>query len=327
MPVSRLIRRSVLLAAAVAVALSAPALAQNSARLFGVVTDHEGNAVDGATILMEFQGGLTRSFQSSSNSQGEYIQVGLASGPYLVTITAEGVGVLRYNLRLSAGQEFELDVQVLGRGQIDRTGLSAEEIAELDAREATADAFEGGLEAARGGNYDEAAELLSEAIETTPDCGECYRNLGIVEFQRRNYDASEQALRQATELAPDDAAAFNALAEVYNAQRRFDEAGEASAEATRLSGGAAGGGGDAGAVFDQGLIAWNAGRLADARGRFEQTLELDPSHGEAHYWIGMANLNAGQMAEAVASWRIYVEREPDGRFAAQANGLIAQLAP
>ena len=327
MPVSRLIRRSVLLAAAVAVVLSAPALAQNSARLFGVVTDHEGNAVDGATILMEFQGGLTRSFQSSSNSQGEYIQVGLASGPYLVTITAEGVGVLRYNLRLSAGQEFELDVQVLGRGQIDRTGLSAEEIAELDAREATADAFEGGLEAARGGNYDEAAELLSEAIETTPDCGECYRNLGIVEFQRRNYDASEQALRQATELAPDDAAAFNALAEVYNAQRRFDEAGEASAEATRLSGGAAGGGGDAGAVFDQGLIAWNAGRLADARGLFEQTLELDPSHGEAHYWIGMANLNAGQMAEAVASWRIYVEREPDGRFAAQANGLIAQLAP
>jgi hypothetical protein len=41
----------------------------------------------------------------------------------------------------------------------------------------------------------------------------------------------------------------------------------------------------------------------------------------------MANLNAGQMAEAVASWRIYVEREPNGRFAAQANALIAQLAP
>ena len=326
MPVSRPIRL-MLLAAAVAVFLVQPALAQNSARIFGVVTDHEGNPVDGASVLMEFQGGVPRSFQSSSNAQGEYIQVGLASGPYLVTITAEGIGILRYNLRVSAGEEFELDAQVLGRGQIDRTGLSAEEVAELDAREATADAFAGGLEAARGGNYDEAAQLLTEAIEVTPDCGECFRNLGIVEFQRGNYDEAEQALRRATEIAPDDAAAFGALAEVYNAQRRFDDAGEASAEATRLSGGAGGGGGDAGAVFDQGLIAWNAGRLADARGLFEQTLELDPSHGEAHYWIGMASLNAGQMAEAVASWRIYVEREPDGRFAAQANGLIAQLAP
>lgn len=325
MPVSRPIRL-MLLAAAVAVVFVQPALAQNSARIFGVVTDHEGNPVDGATVLMEFQGGLTRSFETSSNARGEYIQVGLASGPYLVTITAEGVGGARYNLRVSAGEEFELDVQVLGRGQVDRTGLSAEEIADLEAREATAGAFAGGLEAARGGNYDEAAQFLAEAIEATPDCGECLRNLGIVEFQRGNYDEAEQALRRATEIAPDDAAAFDALADVYNTQRRFDEAGEASAEATRLSGGAAGGG-DAGAVFDQGLIAWNAGRLADARGLFEQTLELDPSHGEAHYWIGMANLNAGQMAEAVASWRIYVEREPNGRFAAQANGLIAQLAP
>ena len=326
MPVSRPIRL-MLLAAAVAAVLVQPALAQNSARIFGVVTDHEGNPVDGASVLMEFQGGVPRSFQSSSNAQGEYIQVGLASGPYLVTITAEGIGILRYNLRVSAGEEFELDAQVLGRGQIDRTGLSSEAIAELDAREATADAFAGGLEAARGGNYDEAAQFLTEAIEVTPDCGECFRNLGIVEFQRGNYDEAEQALRRATEIAPDDAAAFGALADVYNTQRRFDEAGEASAEATRLSGGAAGGGGDAGAVFDQGLIAWNAGRLADARGLFEQTLELDASHGEAHYWIGMANLNAGQMAEAVASWRIYVEREPDGRFAAQASALIAQLAP
>ena len=325
MPASRPIRL-MLLAAAVAVVLVQPALAQNSARIFGVVTDHEGNPVDGATVLMEFQGGVTRSFQTSSNDRGEYIQVGLASGPYLVTITAEGIGVLRYNLRLSAGQEFELDAQVLGQGQIDRTGLSEEEIAELEAAETTRGAFSGGLDAARGGDFDEAARLLAEAIEVTPDCGECLRNLGIVEFQRGNYDEAEQALRRATEIAPDDAAAFDALADVYNTQRRFDEAGEASAEATRLSGGAAGGG-DAGAMFDQGLIAWNAGRLADARGLFEQTLELDPSHGEAHYWLGMANLNAGQMAEAVAAWRIYVEREPDGRFAAQANALIAQLAP
>ena len=132
---------------------------------------------------------------------------------------------------------------------------------------------------------------------------------------------------RATEIAADDAAAFDTLAAVYNAQRRFDDAGEASAEASRIRGGAGGGGGDAGAVFNQGLAAWNAGRTDEARGHFEQTLELDPGHGEANYWLGMASLNAGQIAEAVTFWRTYVEREPDGRFAAQATGLIAQLAP
>ena len=326
MPVSRPIRLT-LLAAAVAVFLVQPAFAQNSARIFGVVSDHEGNPVEGATVLLEFQGGITRSFETTSNDEGEYIQMGLASGPYIVTVTAEGIGALRYSVRVSAGEEFELDAQVLAPGQVDRTGLSAEEIAELDAREATAGAFAGGLEAARAGNYDEAAEFLTEAIESTPDCGECLRNLGIVEYQRGNYDEAEAALLQATGIAPDDAAAFDTLAAVYNAQRRFDDAGDASAEAARLRGGASGGGGDAGAVFNQGLAAWNAGRTDEARGHFEQTLALDPSHGEANYWLGMASLNAGQLAEAVAYWRTYVEREPDGRFAAQATGLIAQLAP
>ena len=325
MPVSQPIRLT-LLAAAVAVVLIPPAFAQNSARIFGIVSDHEGTPVEGATILLEFQGGITRSFETTSNDEGEYIQMGLASGPYIVTVTAEGIGALRYSVRVSAGEEFELDAQVLAPGQVDRTGLSAEEIAELDAREATAGAFAGGLAAARDGNYDEAAELLAEAIESTPDCGECLRNLGIVEYERGNHDEAEQALLQATEIAPDDAAAFDTLAAVYNAQRRFDDAGEASAEAARLRGGTAGGG-DAGAVFNQGLAAWNAGRTDEARGHFEQTLELDPSHGEANYWLGMASLNAGQIAEAVAYWRTYVEREPDGRFAAQATGLIAQLAP
>ena len=325
MPVSRPIL-PILLAAAVAVALAQPAFAQNSARIFGIVSDHEGNPVEGASILLEFQGGITRSFETTSNDEGEYIQMGLASGPYIVTVTAEGIGALRYSVRVSAGEEFELDAQVLAPGQVDRTGLSAEEIAELDARAATADAFAGGLAAAREGNYDEAAEFLTEAIESTPGCGECFRNLGIVEYQRGNYDEAEQALLQATEIAPDDAAAFDTLAAVYNAQRRFDDAGEASAEASRLRGGATGGG-DAGAVFNQGLAAWNAGRTDEARGHFEQTLALDPSHGEANYWLGMASLNAGQIAEAVTYWRTYVEREPDGRFAAQATGLIAQLAP
>ena len=318
--------RPLLLAAAVTAALAHPLSAQNSARIFGVLTDHEGNPIEGASVLMEFQGGITRSFEAVSNDEGEYIQMGLASGPYIVTITAEGIGQLRYSVRVSAGEQFELDAQVLGSGQVDRTGLSAEEIAALEAREATADAFEGGLAAARGGDYDEAARLLGEAIETTPDCGECLRNLGIVEYQRGNHDAAEQALRRATEITPDDAAAFATLAAVYNAQRRFDEAGEASAEAARLRGGDAGGG-DPGAVFNQGLAAWNAGRTDEARGLFEQTLDLDPNHGEANYWLGMASLNAGQIAEAVAYWRTYVEREPDGRFANQANGLIAQLAP
>lgn len=324
MPVSRLIRQSVLLlAAAVIMVSSQPGFAQNSARIYGVVTDHEGDPVEGATILIEFTGGLSRSYELVTNDEGEYVQIGLGSGPYSVTVTSERLGTLLSNLTLSAGLEFELDLAYLAPGAVDREGLSAEDLAKLEAAETTSAEFADGVAAARDGDLAEAARAFNEAAALTPECGDCFRNLGIVELQRENYDSAETALRRATEIDPNDAAAFDALANLYNAQRRFDEAGAASAAATRRSGR----GDNAGAIFDQGLIAWNAGRIDEARGLFEQTLTLDPNHGEANYWMGMASLNGGQIPEAVTYMRTYLEREPSGRFTTEATALLAQLAP
>ena len=41
----------------------------------------------------------------------------------------------------------------------------------------------------------------------------------------------------------------------------------------------------------------------------------------------MANLNGGQMAEAAAEFRIYLDREPNGRFAATATGILSSIQP
>ena len=320
---SRLRRSMVVLA----IAAAAPAAAQNSARVFGVVTDPAGRIVEGATITLEYQGGLARSFEMTTNDEGEYLQMGLMRGPYVLTASMEGVGINRVSIDLLAGQELEQDLTLRTVEELYRESLSEEERAALDARAATSDAFDQGLAAVRGGDLAGAVPLFQAALQTTPDCAECQRNLGIVQGRLGAYDEAEAAFQAALGLEPDNAATYEGLAELYNAQRRFDEAAEASAAAARLSGGGAGGGDNATAVFDQGLIFWNAGRLDDARQQFERTLELDPEHGEAHYWLGMANLNAGQMAEAAAEFRIYLEREPNGRFAATATGILSSIQP
>ena len=41
----------------------------------------------------------------------------------------------------------------------------------------------------------------------------------------------------------------------------------------------------------------------------------------------MANLNGGQMAEAAAEFQIYLDREPNGRFAATATGILSSIQP
>ena len=317
--------RSMVAVVVLTIASVVPASAQNSARVFGVITDRGGQPVAGATVTLEFAGGLTRSFEVTTDEAGEFLQIGLARGPYTLTAGREGVGVNRVAIDLVVGQELEQNLMLLTVEEIYRDSLSDAERTDLDARNATTDAFEQGLAAARGGELEVAVGHLRTALEATPDCAECQRNLGIVYGRMEAYAESEAAFRAALALDPDNAETYGGLAEIYNAQRRFDDAAEASAAAGRLSGG--GGSDDPTAVFDQGLIFWNAGRLDEARQQFERTLQLDPEHGEAHYWLGMANLNGGQMAEAAAELKIYLDREPNGRFAATATGILSSIQP
>ena len=316
--------RVVLATLTATLALTSVASAQQSARIYGVVTDSDGEPVPDASIVVEFQGGLARQFEMTTNDEGEFIQMGLLRGPYSVSVVKEGVGALTGTVTLRAGQSFEMNMELLSPDEVIRESLSEEELAALERAEATTDAFDRGLAAARSGNLDEAVTQLNSALDTAPGCAECQRNLGIVYTQMEQYAQAETAFKAALALDPDNAASYDGLAEIYNTQRRFDEAAVASAEAARLSG-AAGGGDSATAVFDQGLIFWNAGRLDDARRQFERTLELDPEHGESHYWLGMANLNGGQIPEAVAEFEIYLDREPDGRFAEQATGILSSI--
>ena len=317
------LRRSVV---ALAIAAAVPASAQNNARVFGVITDAAGQPVEGVTITLVYEGGLARSYEVTTNAEGEYLQMGLVRGPYTLTAIKEGTGINRAAIQLTAGQQLEQDLTLRTLEEVYRDSVSEEERAALDARAATTDAFDQGLAAARGGDLQGAVTLFRAALETTPDCVECQRNLGLVLGQLGAWDEAEAALREALALDPENPETYEGLASIYNAQRRFDDAAEASAAATRLSGGG-GGGDDPTAVFDQGLIFWNSGRLDEARQQFERTLELDPNHGEAHYWLGMANLNAGQMAEAAAEFRIYLDREPNGRFAATATGILSSIQP
>ena len=140
---------------------------------------------------------------------------------------------------------------------------------------------------------------------------------------------AESAYQRALVIRPDDTVAYEGLAEIYNTQRRFNDAAEASAQAVAISGAAMvrAEGGDAGVVFNQGLILWNAGRIPEARQQFERTLELDPDRGEAHYWLAMVNLNGGKASEAAAVLKVYLDLKPDGRYAAEATGILVSIEP
>jgi tetratricopeptide (TPR) repeat protein len=149
--------------------------------------------------------------------------------------------------------------------------------------------------------------------------------MGISQAAKKDYDSAEASFKKAIELKADYAEAYTGLANLYNATRKFDLAATASAKAAELSGPAAGGGGNADALFNQGVILWNAGKIPEAKKQFEAALAADPNHAESHYQLGMSLVNEGNLAGAGTEFETYLKLAPTGPNAATAKGILGSL--
>ena len=78
------------------VAAGVPAAAQTTGQIKGKVVDGKGQPVDKAAVTIEFKGGVNLKREVKTNKKGEFIQVGLQPGPYLVSAKGEaGVAEIR----------------------------------------------------------------------------------------------------------------------------------------------------------------------------------------------------------------------------------------
>jgi tetratricopeptide (TPR) repeat protein len=278
------------------------------------VLDAQGKPVEGAVVTIEATEANRRA-QTKTNRNGEFLQVGLASGRYNVTVSKDNLKAVQ-PANVSQGTPVELTIQLTPT-----SGLTPEQIKQQQEMQTLA---AGAIEAMRAGRDDDAIRQFNELVVKVPTCSDCYYNLGVAYGKKQQYAEAETSFKKAIELAPNSGDAYTGLANVYNATKRFDLAQEASAKAAQLTS-ASGGGGSAEAVYNQGVILWNAGKFAEAKVQFEAAVKADPSMAMAHYQLGMANLNLGQIPEAKAAFQEYLKVDPNGPKSAEVQGFVKQL--
>lgn len=310
-----------LLVAVVAVFLAVPAAAQSTGMVKGKVIDDKGQPVEGAKVTIDFLDGVNRKQETKTNKKGEFIQIGLFPGNYKVTAEKEKLGSQAFDVRVRIGATADVNFQLVPGAS---AGMSKEDAAKnAELRKS----FEEGVAASQAGNYDAAIAAFTHGTELHANCFDCWFNIGYAETQKKENDKAEAAYKKAIELKPDYAAAYNALATLYNNERKFDLAAQMSAKATEL-GTAAGGdaaGGNADAMYNQGVILWNAGKVAEAKKQFQNAIAANPNHAESHYQLGMALVNEGNLADAANEFDTYLKLAPEGPNAAQAKALVSQL--
>ena len=302
------------LALALALGAASAASAQTG-MIRGKVTDAEGKPAPGVQIVIEFADGVNRKFEVKSDRRGEYIQIGLTPGNYTVTATHEKLGAQTAKVRVNLSKPVEANFAFV-------PGASGPSKADMAKANELKKLFEEGVAASRANNADLAIEKFNAAAAVMPNCYDCYYNIGFAYSQKKDEKQAEAAWLKALELKPDYGEALNALATLYNNQKRFDEAAAMGTKAA-AAGGATGGSADA--VYNQGIILWNQGKIPEAKAKFEEALKANPNHPESHFQLGMALLNEGKVPEAIGSFEKYLSLAPDGQYAAQAKAMLAQL--
>ena len=315
----------VLITLLLTVVCATPSFSQSTGILRGQVTGADGEGVPGVKIVITGTQRPIRTFETETNEEGMYRMMGLRDSGYEVTATTEtGSAMAAFTIR--GGQNLTVDLDLGASAAAATAALSEEDLANEALRAELSASFEQGVAASAAGDYVEAIAQFEVAISIVDTCYSCYHNIGLAHVELGQVDEAEIAFKAAIDLRADNAASYTGLAGIYNSQRRFAEAAEMSAEAARLSGGGAGAT-DPVAVYNQGVIYWNAGAFPEAKEQFEQAVALDPSNADAHYQLAMASLNLGDMTTAVEALEKYVEIAPDGQYADQARGMVQQLKP
>jgi Flp pilus assembly protein TadD len=301
-------------------ALTVPAAAQTG-QIRGKVTDAENKPVEGAKVTIQQLDNNTK-FEVKTKKNGEYMQIGLPPGQYKITAEKDGLSASKNN-RISLDMA-EVNLTIT-KGGASMEGVSKEERAKAEAKVAGIKAaYAEAAALTNAGKNDEAIAKFNEVLKDVPKCVECYMGIGLANSNKKDYPAAEAAFKQVLTLDPNSADAYNGLATIYNDQKQFDKAKEMSAEAMKRAPTGAGGGG-ADAMYNAGVIAWNANDFAKAAENFAAAVAANPNHGEAHFMLGQAYLNQGKLPEAGKEFETYLKIAPNGPNAAKAKSNAEML--
>ncbi len=291
--------------------VGAPASAQTGTAR-GKVVDDKGQPVAEASILLDFQGGVTRKLDTKTNKKGEFTQVGVYPGVYRITASKDGYQSAFIEYKIALGEATYLpDIKLTPKGA---AGAAARD--ELGA------AFKKAAELTTAGNWDAAEAAFKEILAKTPSIPEVHYNLGYLATQKKDWAGAEAAYLNAIELRPNYGEAYVALARVYQDQGNAVKAMEIMNRAAEAAGD------DAKVHFNLGVFYLNSGKSAEAEASFRKAVELDPSIPEPYFHLGTIAVGQNKIPEAIAYLEKYLAMNPPNPSnVATAQGLLGYLKP
>jgi protein O-GlcNAc transferase len=165
--------------------------------------------------------------------------------------------------------------------------------------------FDRAVEHHRAGRLKDAETLYRQVLPSDSRHADALHLCGVAALQLGRYDEALQLIEDAIVARPDAAAYRLSLGQVHSAKSRLQDAVAAYGQATELAPDLAD------AWFGLGIALQAANRQKEAIAAYRRLIMLEPDHVEGLHNLASALELCGQLGEAVEFYRRALEREPD----------------
>lgn len=292
---------------------------RGTARLSGVVKDGEGNPIQSAKIVMQFQKNEQVKRETTTNEKGEWAILGLGTGTWRVTASADNYIPTYEDIYI---QQLELNPKMtLTLKKIERSDKPMIE------DETALNLVEKANQLFNESKYDEAITLLMQFLEKNPNVyqaslsiGDCYREKGEVDKALEEYNkVLEQAKKDEIMGKEITAKALAGIGECYlkredfeTAQNYFKKSIESYPENEILA-------------YNVGEIYFSNQKIDEAIHYFELSTRIKPAWSSPYLKLGYAYLNKGDFEKAEQNLDKFLELDPESPEAPNVKNIIEYL--
>ena len=275
-------------------------------RVKGIVTDQEGNPLEGVTVKLYCERGAS-GFEVTTDGEGEWRANYIRGGPYDIDFEKSGFMPKKINVNISEfgkNPDIELTLQKI-------EGLAVTDDLKKELQKGN-DLFD-------QGKYEEAIQSYQIIIAKIPETYILYRNIGNCYFQMENYEMAEAFYLKVLEKEPDDTESILGIGNTYANRGQNEKALEwySKIDFEKIT--------DSMVLYNIGSNFYTQGQYQEALKYYRKAVELKDDFQDALYQLGLVNLTLGNNQEAIDVFQEYLKYDSESGRADQVRNFIEFL--
>ncbi len=275
-------------------------------KLKGIVTDTQGNPVEGVTVKL-YHLKSASGFTTTTNKKGEWKAFWIRGGMWNIDFTKVGYAPKAISVRIKEyGKNPEIKIQMQKIEGINVNKKIEKELVE-------------GNKLYKAGDYSGALEKFQQILQDNPDLYQVNTNIGNCYFSMKNYDKAIEYYKKVLEKEPNNTKMLMAIGNCYIEKKDYDEALKwyDKIQFDKID--------NTITLYNIGVIYYNNNKYDQALKYFKRAATLDNQFTDAIYQLGLTYMALSKMQEAIDTFNQYLKIDSTSQRATQVKQFIEYI--